>query len=642
MCGGGKHKPSAAHRRGKTTHENSKPKIPISRPKSPNVASKKKKKSSPKKQEVINLNINPLVIGALKTVPIFYQKSVMPFEKMYPINLVTKSLPWTDTEITGRPTIIVVGCAGTGKTALINFFLESDYKGSACSKETDKITVIQHGPEGAEILNKHTCKESNFQFKQIHSISDEMDDKVSIVFSQANCLKYVNLIDTPGYRASEFTKDNNELYDKVYQYLFERVEGIIVTFDQSKVGESSRELLKLLQKHMHKTVFVLNKCEEAQKTEELIKVREKLLWFLSNEIKADKPPQILFGSYRKTPVEMTSISELYLKDMDEINENIKKIYVQNVVSRLESIQDHCVTVYAWSTFFSALGEVMKKQYYDEKCTSLHQIETTIKLAFKSMARNEIVSKKLSDVEQILSEKYHMIDKIIKPCDIESLKELQELIEIHFVNIMNAGKDETEKKFKTSDFVLPQRKVVEKKGPEDSKKENKDKDTKETQPTKESKDINDDVKKLEAEKKILEMEKKTREDELRLKNEVEMKKKEGEDLKKKLEEEIREKLELEMQKKLEQEKVKKLEDEKRLADQEKIRKLEEEKLRRELEDKEKALKEQKKVENKAPVIVVVKGNERDKHAVSTRSTRSETDRSRGRSDKDKGGFKITLV
>uniref|UniRef100_A0A0N5B6L9 Dynamin_N domain-containing protein n=1 Tax=Strongyloides papillosus TaxID=174720 RepID=A0A0N5B6L9_STREA len=629
MCGGGKRKESAASKRGNKS--SSKKRVPTS------VALPKPKKSSIK-QEVVNLNINPLVIGALKSIPIFYQKCVYPMEKLYPINSVTQTLPWTDTEIIGKPTIIVVGASRTGKTSLINFFLDSDYKCANSTGPTNTITVIQFGSDNAEVAGKNACKESNFQFKQLNTFAEDMSDKVSVVNSTSNFLRYFNLIDTPGYKSTEIIKNVYMEYDKIYGYLFERVEGIIVTFDHERMNESMKDLVKLLSKHLHKTIFVLNKSEEITRTDELIKTRENILWFLSSETKNEKP-HLLFGSYKKTPIKINPISELILKDMNEINEKIKATYIENTLTRLQCIENHCKMVYSYASFFSHLTTVIKTNYFVDKCTNTHQIESAVKRAFRIMPKNEIIKKVIPDYDTLLNEKFKLIDKVFKPAHEDELKELQEFIEVHFVNIFNAGKEERDRLAKTSDFTLNTRKIEEeKKVVVEKKKPIEEKKPKTNAGSKMMKRENEQIKKLEEEKKALEMEKKKREEEIRIKNELEAKEREEAKLKAKLEEEIKLKLELEMQKKLEVEKAKKAEEEKEAANQEKIKKLEEEKRLLELK---KQQDDAAKASPKNQPIIVVVNEKNDKNSISQRSTRSNRSASLKSRKSDKG-FNITLI
>ncbi|CEF64354.1 Dynamin, GTPase domain and P-loop containing nucleoside triphosphate hydrolase domain-containing protein [Strongyloides ratti] len=638
MCGNNnKISESAASKRGKSVSKCLNKKVSISKPESVSI----KRKISSIKQEVVDININPKVIGALKSVPIFYQKCIHPLEKFYPINSVTGTLPWTDTEITGKPTIIVVGSSGTGKTSLVNFLLDSDYKGSSNKDGTNKITIIQFGSENAEVLNKSIYKtNSNFQFKQLDlfesDIKENVEEKVTTVNSTSNCLKYINLIDTPGYRANELNLHTNEKFDEIYKYLFQRVEGIIVTFDHERLNDSIKKLLKLLSIHLHKTIFILNKSEEVKKTDELIKAREKLLWFISNECKNKKPPQLFFGSYKNTPIKLNSFNELFLKDMDEINENIKKIYSQYIVTRLHCIEDHCITVYAYSIFFTTFYKVIKKHYSTDTCTAVYQIENGIKLALQSLPKCNIVEKKITEFDIYLENKSKILNRQLKSCDNYILDELREFLNTSFKNILKAGKDESKKLKKTSDFVLPRRKIIDNKSQEKNSTKTKTKIIT-IHCSKDNKKDNEIIKKLEAEKNALEMEKKKREEEIKIRNELEAKQKNEKNLKDKIEAELRLKLELEMQQKNEIEKIKKAEEEKRLADQEKIRKLEEEKHLRNLKDQ----KEESKEKHSKPVIVVVKGNDNKNNTSKSRSQKSNTSRSEksGKSDK---GFNITLV
>uniref|UniRef100_A0A0K0EQY4 G domain-containing protein n=1 Tax=Strongyloides stercoralis TaxID=6248 RepID=A0A0K0EQY4_STRER len=645
MCKSNKtYKESAASKRGKEA------KKCISSKKSVlNMESIKATKTDKKisiKQDVLNLNINPHVYGALKSIPIFYQKCVVPLEQFYPINSITDTLPWTDTEITGKPTILIIGEKGTGKTSLINFFIEPDCKSSQPPNSTSKITFFQYGNENGELLNMSQKNESNFQFKQILKFVENMDNIFTIVNSTSKFLKYVNLIDTPGYETSYENTKCMDNYTAMYKYLFQRVDRIIVTFDHKKINEASKVLLKDLSNYLDKTIFVINKLEEVKQTDELIKKREEILWTISNELNIEKPPKIYLGSYNSTPIELNPISELFLKDMDEINENIKQLHIQYIITRLKCIEDYCITIYIYSAFLNTFTDIIKKHYFVEKCTDVNQIENGIRLTLKCIPKNEIIEKKFGEFSIFLKKKSCLLNKELKSCDKYKLKELQEFIEISFKNIFDSGKEECEKLSKESEFVLPVRKAIKKDNKKSEYKKievDKSKENLKNQYEKDKKKDNEIIRKLEAENKALEIEKKLREEEIKIKNELEEKKKRENYLKEKLESEIRLKLQLEMQSKAEAEKAKKADEEKHLADQERIRKLEEEKRLRELKDEKSLI---KKGTNNNPVIVVVKGNNDNNNSVSrshksSKSHGSRSDKSE-KTNKTNEGFQITLV
>ncbi|MFZ5564134.1 MAG: dynamin family protein [Thermodesulfobacteriota bacterium] len=210
-----------------------------------------------------------------------------------------------ESKIKWRPLVLIIGNYSSGKSTLINDFLDADIQATGQAPTDDSFTVL-------------TCDESALDQKAIR-VTEHRDGKYLLSnqefpfegmkrhgqqFAAHFCLKKVNspflknfaVIDTPGMLDSITERDRGYNYQEVVGDLAHIADLVVVMFDPHKAGtvrEAHISLRDTLPAHTFedRVLFVLNRIDECASLSDLLRVYGTLCWNLSQITgRKDIPP----------------------------------------------------------------------------------------------------------------------------------------------------------------------------------------------------------------------------------------------------------------------------------------------------------------------------------------------------------------
>uniref|UniRef100_A0A0N5A5J5 Dynamin_N domain-containing protein n=1 Tax=Parastrongyloides trichosuri TaxID=131310 RepID=A0A0N5A5J5_PARTI len=339
--------------------------------------------------------------SALEALYAYYNKKMLPIEELTQFNKITTP-SYTRPELTGKPSIMFIGPYSTGKTTMINYLLNQEYKGSKIGPEptTDFFTIITYGDEPKIIESSAILCMGDYQFKQVESFGQSFLNKFHQVECPSDILKGMHIIDTPGFyeNTNESGTGVGYPYYQVLRYFFQRVEMIVITFDVSRLGSSIPKIMALLEPFKEKVRIVLNKSDNIP-PDNALKVRENLLWQLAKTSNSYETPKIYYGSFWEYEYEETFISKFIKKDHLEFEKDINELSKNYKGTRIGQIQKRAKKL----RFYYHLHSTILKSYFFVKKRKNWQKIITEKEFFR-------ISKILIDKQIILEANLPPVDE----------------------------------------------------------------------------------------------------------------------------------------------------------------------------------------------------------------------------------------
>ncbi len=244
-----------------------------------------------------------------------------------------------------RPLVLIIGNYSSGKSTLINDFLEADIQATGQAPTDDSFTVL-------------TCDENLLAEDEVR-VTEKRDGKYLLAnpdfpfeglkkhggqFAAHFCLKKINspflkhfaIIDTPGMLDSITERDRGYDYQQVIGDLAHIADLVLVLFDPHKAGtirEAHISLRETLPSHTFedRVLFVLNRIDECASLNDLLRVYGTLCWNLSQITgRKDIPPIWLTYSQRvrQQTGSLPSAEDGYLRHLDNQREALKQALLQ--------------------------------------------------------------------------------------------------------------------------------------------------------------------------------------------------------------------------------------------------------------------------------------------------------------------------
>ncbi|NRA64072.1 MAG: dynamin family protein [Pseudobacteriovorax sp.] len=249
-------------------------------------------------------------------------------------------------KIKWRPVVLLLGNYSSGKSTLINELLGLDVQKTGQAPTDDSFTVITHHDEEAVedrdgmvlvndpeypfgSLKRHGKRFiSHFKLKKVHS----------------PLLENLALIDTPGMLDSVAENDRGYNYQEVIGELAGIADLILILFDPHKAG-TIRETYESLRRtipqstYEDRVLFVLNRVDECENLNDLLRVYGTLCWNLSQMTGRKDIPHIHF-SYSQTEQDLPA----FLPMLGNQREDLKASILEAPKYRLDHlstfIEDH--------------------------------------------------------------------------------------------------------------------------------------------------------------------------------------------------------------------------------------------------------------------------------------------------------------
>ncbi|MEZ4743240.1 MAG: dynamin family protein [Bdellovibrionota bacterium] len=260
-----------------------------------------------------------------------------------------------------KPMVLILGNYSSGKSTLINEFLQGQIQETGQAPTDDSFTVItcddiatqsailetrKFGESGVcvqEIRDgKVLLNDPQYPFESLCKQGDRFVSHFKLKKVNAPFLKNLALIDTPGMLDSIAERDRGYDYQQVIGDLAQIADLILILFDPHKAGTVQETYHSLRETLPTKTfedrvVFVLNRIDECRNLPDLIKVYGTLCWNLSQMTGRKDIPKILM-TYSPSVRESSATGEQsFLRLLDNQREELRQLVLKAPRNRLDNL-----------------------------------------------------------------------------------------------------------------------------------------------------------------------------------------------------------------------------------------------------------------------------------------------------------------
>ncbi|XP_044594692.1 uncharacterized protein LOC123272104 isoform X2 [Cotesia glomerata] len=328
----------------------------------------------------------------LKELKRLYDTAIQPLETLYKYRDLSNR-HFGDPEIFSKPLILFMGPWSGGKSSIINYLLDNEYKTTAlrtggsqeCSEEscesptqTDPgaepspayFNIVMHGEE-EEVLDG-TQLAADWTFSGLQKFGQGLLDRLRGLKLNNKLLEKVNIVEIPGIL--EIRKQVQRLFpfNDACQWFIDRADIIFLVYDPSKldVGPETEAILDQLKGREYQTRIVLNKADQV-KPEELMRVQGALIWNISPLMSSAEPPIMYSTSLWSMPYEVGAPTRLlyaqeraFLRDLrSAIDKRVEhkiasaRRFAVRVRNHAKMVDCYLTTYYNHKTFFGSKKDI---------------------------------------------------------------------------------------------------------------------------------------------------------------------------------------------------------------------------------------------------------------------------------------------
>ena len=257
-----------------------------------------------------------------------------------------------ETNIKWRPLVLLLGNYSSGKSTLINEFLDADIQGTGQAPTDDSFTIITYDSEqdnGSRIRvteerdGKFLLNDPEYPFESLKKHGQRFISHFKLKKVNAPFLRTLSIIDTPGMLDSITERDRGYSYQDVIGDLAQIADLVLVLFDPHKAGTVREAHTSLRDTLPAKTfedrvLFVLNRIDECASLTDLLRVYGTLCWNLSQMTGRKDIPMIhLTYSQRAAGNDVIQGESGYLHFLENQREELKAAILQAPRHRLDNL-----------------------------------------------------------------------------------------------------------------------------------------------------------------------------------------------------------------------------------------------------------------------------------------------------------------
>ncbi|EZA59069.1 hypothetical protein DMN91_008465 [Ooceraea biroi] len=325
-----------------------------------------------------------------------YDNAIKPLETMYKYRDLSNR-HFGDPEIFSKPLVLFMGPWSGGKSSIINYLLDMEYKPMSlrtgrlreCLEEHCKspngktdtgaepspayFNIIMHGEE-EEVLDG-TQLAADWTFSGLQKFGQGLLDRLKGLRLNNKLLEKVNIVEIPGIL--EIRKQVQRLFpfNDACQWFIDRADIIFLVYDPAKldVGPETEAILDQLKGREYQTRIILNKADQV-KPEELMRVQGALIWNISPLMSSAEPPIMYSTSLWSLPYEAGAPIRLlyaqeraFLRDLrSAINKRVEhkiasaRRFAVRVRNHAKMVDCYLTTYYNHKTFFGNKREISDK------------------------------------------------------------------------------------------------------------------------------------------------------------------------------------------------------------------------------------------------------------------------------------------
>ncbi|XP_011330618.1 sarcalumenin isoform X2 [Ooceraea biroi] len=305
-----------------------------------------------------------------------YDNAIKPLETMYKYRDLSNR-HFGDPEIFSKPLVLFMGPWSGGKSSIINYLLDMEYKPMSLRTGAEPspayFNIIMHGEE-EEVLDG-TQLAADWTFSGLQKFGQGLLDRLKGLRLNNKLLEKVNIVEIPGIL--EIRKQVQRLFpfNDACQWFIDRADIIFLVYDPAKldVGPETEAILDQLKGREYQTRIILNKADQV-KPEELMRVQGALIWNISPLMSSAEPPIMYSTSLWSLPYEAGAPIRLlyaqeraFLRDLrSAINKRVEhkiasaRRFAVRVRNHAKMVDCYLTTYYNHKTFFGNKREISDK------------------------------------------------------------------------------------------------------------------------------------------------------------------------------------------------------------------------------------------------------------------------------------------
>jgi len=259
-----------------------------------------------------------------------------------------------ESNVKWRPQVLVLGNYSSGKSTLINEFLEADIQATGQAPTDDSFTIITYDDSesaGSKVRvteerdGKFLLNAPEYPFETLKKHGQRFAAHFRLKKVNSPFLKSLALIDTPGMLDSITERDRGYNYQEVIGDLAQIADLVLVVFDAHKAGTVREAYVSIRETLPSRTfedrvIFVLNRIDECASLIDLLRVYGTLCWNLSQITgRKDIPPIRLTYSPRATTNATNDLEQEagYLHHLENQREELREAIMQAPRHRLDHL-----------------------------------------------------------------------------------------------------------------------------------------------------------------------------------------------------------------------------------------------------------------------------------------------------------------
>ena len=258
-----------------------------------------------------------------------------------------------ETNIKWRPLVLVLGNYSSGKSTLINEFLEGEIQATGQAPTDDSFTILTYdeSAENGDTIRtteerdgKFLLNDPEYPFESLKKHGQRFASHFKLKKVNSPFLKNIAVIDTPGMLDSITERDRGYNYQEVIGDFAHIADLVLVLFDPHKAG-TVREAYTSLRDTLpartfeDRMLFVLNRVDECESLTDLLRVYGTLCWNLSQMTGRKDIPMIhLTYSHRAlNKPQHQHEKDSYLFHLENQREELKNAILQAPRHRLDNL-----------------------------------------------------------------------------------------------------------------------------------------------------------------------------------------------------------------------------------------------------------------------------------------------------------------
>ena len=212
------------------------------------------------------------------------------------------------TPLKWKPLVLIIGNYSSGKSTFINEFLGQDVQRTGQAPTDDSFTILtapdaEEGP--GDLTGSTIVADERLPFVGLRKFGEKLLSHLVMKRIESEKLRDIAIIDTPGMLDSVTEQDRGYDFLGVVGELARLSDLIVLMFDPHKAG-TIKETYKVLRITLpasageDRVLFVLNRIDECENLEDLVRAYGTLCWNLSQMTGRKDIPRI-FLTYANIP-----------------------------------------------------------------------------------------------------------------------------------------------------------------------------------------------------------------------------------------------------------------------------------------------------------------------------------------------------